>query len=364
MENNISEQLFQAVETLIDKKFEQVKFDETIACIVQGKVANEDNLYEVKYNDSIIYKAIAKDGDKYDTGDQVYVNIPYGNYNKEEKIILGKYANNQEESLAYEDPFKHFVIDKTWQPNEIKIDENIKVTLPEVSLPGYDFMGLQLGLITDTASPWLVSVTLLRADSTPILSSEIIELFGGEEGAISPYFIHSQEVYGNVNKLLPIFKQKKLFNFPHSIQLSNIAFIKINVYRPENAEGSVTVNDLQLSFGYDVNKYLDKPLHLYVEGNFNNNFVYLADGLIAGGKEKPDIKVLLIDQREKSIKTELAPNQSIKWYQYKIGEQGDTYGGAYWKYLGEQYDQSLTLPAIAYTLDLDRPNSQIKAVLC
>lgn len=363
MENNISEQLFQAVETLIDKKFEQVKFDETIACIVQGKVANEDNLYEVKYNDSIIYKAIAKDGDKYDVGDQVYINIPYGNYNKEEKIILGKYANNQEESLAYEDPFKHFVVDKTWQLDNVVIEEMIPVVLPEVSLPGYDFMGLQLGLTTIATSPWLVSVTLLRADETPILPDEVLELFGEPEKAISPYFISSEEIYGNVNGLLPIFKQKKLFNFPYSLQLSDIAYLKINIYKA-NDNDSIIVNDLQLSFGYDVNKYLDKPLHLYIEGNFNNNFIYLADGLITGGKEKPDIKVLLIDQKEKSIKTELASNQSIRWYQYKIGEQGDTWGGGYWKYLGDQYDQCLTLPAAAYTLDLDRPNSQIKAVLC
>jgi hypothetical protein len=69
MDNQIANNLFATIDTLIDKKLEQVKFDETLACVVVQKIENEDSLYEVKYNNSIIYRALAQDGSAYSEGD-------------------------------------------------------------------------------------------------------------------------------------------------------------------------------------------------------------------------------------------------------------------------------------------------------
>ena len=383
MENNFNENLFQAIDTIITKRLEEVVFDETIQCSIVNRTSKDGNEYEVK-NNSIIFKAIAKDGEEYKEGDNVCVSVLA---NSDEKIILGRYTLEQEDALSYIDPFDKFVIDKAMllihdsdtqkQPiipltndnimtyNEIKLTP---VNNQSSSLSGYDFMGLEFGinisgLSAITGGDWAIGVTLLDSNNNPLHA--MYKYGPNEQYEISPYVLSSDEVYGNPYTLTPNFTQRKLFYFPNSLQLSKIHQIKLTIYQSGDFtvdnEATLTIENFQMTFGYDVNKYLDKPIHLYIEGEYNGVYSYINSTQV-NGLEKPDIHALLVDQKNKTIIKELPEGQSLRWYQYKINEPGDEYGGGYWKYI-EGVD-GFVLPASRYTLDIDRPNSQIKVVLC
>lgn len=383
MENNFNENLFQAIDTIITKRLEEVVFDETIQCSIVSRTSKDGNEYEVK-NNSVIFKATAKDGEEYKAGDNVCVSILA---NSDERIILGRYTLEQEDALSYVDPFDKFVIDKAMllihdsDTNEqpvIELTNKQAMTYKEIelipvnnqssSLSGYDFMGLEFGinisgLSAITGGDWAIGVTLLDSSNNPL---HTMHKYGpNEEHKISPYVLSSDEVYGNPYTLTSNFTQRKLFYFPNSLQLSKIHQIKLTIYQSGDftvdSEATLTIENFQMTFGYDVNKYLDKPIHLYVEGEYNDVYSYVNSTQV-NGLEKPDIHALLIDQKNKTIIKELPEGQSLRWYQYKINEPGDEYGGGYWKYI--EGVNGFILPASRYTLDIDRPNSQIKVVLC
>ena len=380
MENDFNENLFQAIDTIITKRLEEVVFDETIQCSIVTRMSKDGNEYEVK-NNSVIFKAIAKDGEEYREGDNVCVSVLA---NSDERIILGRYTLEQEDALSYIDPFDKFVIDKEMllisnkNPVTITLTDGQEISCKDIeltpdnnqssSLSGYDFMGLKFGinisgLSVVTKGDWAIGITLLDDNNNPL---HTMHKYGpNEEYEISPYVLSSDEVYGNPYTLTPNFIQRKLFYFPNSLQLSKIHQIKLTIYQSGNfiidSEATLTIENFQMAFGYDVNKYLDKPIHLYVEGEYNGVYSYINSTQI-NGLEKPDIHALLIDQKNKTIIKELPEGQSFRWYQYKINEPGDEYGGGYWKYIESVND--FILPANRYTLDMDRPNSQIKVVLC
>lgn len=383
MENNFNENLFQAIDTIIAKRLEEVVFDETIQCSIVGKTSTKSNEYEVK-NNSVIFKAIAKDGEEYKAGDNVCISILA---NSNERIILGRYTLEQEDALSYTDPFDKFVTDKEIPlisggesiavidlTNEQEIScEDIELTLRDnqpSSLSGYDFMGLELGINVSglsvvTEGDWAIGITLLDDKNNPL--HDMYKYGPNEEYEISPYVLASDEIYGNPYALTSNFTQRKLFYFPNSLQLSKIHQVKINMYQSGgftfDDAATLTIENFQIAFGYDVNKYLDKPIHLYVEGEYNGIYTYLDSDHVGMENEfRPDIKTLLIDQKNKKILKELPKDWSIRWYKYKINEPGDEYGGGYW----EHFDKvdGLTLPKEEYALDIDRPNTQIKAVLC
>ena len=391
MENQLVNNLFATIDTLIDKKLEQVKFDETLACTVVKKIEKEDNLYEVKYNNSVIYRALAQDGAEYVENDQVYVSIPRGDYSIQDKIILGKYTASQEQSLSYKDPFEGLIVDKTWNmsfeknvqlPGGYKtpieqefqnIDamegtvlfeiENLDTSFSsffhkQSSLGGYDIMGMEWqfevsGAADGEVGEWLLALELLTSEK---------EIISGVDG-ISPYFIASEEIYGKTSTVLPNIVHRKLFTFPNAIQLTDIDAFRIRVYNRGMSSGTITLHNLTLSFGYDVQKYLSSSVYVFVEGNYNNSFIYTNEQEVSG-LPKPNIRAQLIDQANAIIQTELSENQVLRWYQHEIDEQGESYGGGYWKFLGDEFNNFLTLPSNAYTLNINRPNTQVKAVLC
>lgn len=377
MSNNINNDLFQAIDTIIAKRLEQVVFDEIIQCKIVKRIAENSNEYQVE-NNSVIYTAIAKDNEEYKENDNVCVSVLK---NSNEKIILGKYTLSKEDALAYEDPFRHFVRDvgfdiisesgpwiELGQTTPTKSEQiySTNENWVATTLEGYDFMGLEIGVdISDnlnTTGDWAISVALLDKLGNPIHKLEQVD----DNLSISPYLIASDEIYGNPYNLASNFKHRKLFHFPASVQLSNVQSVQVILYQSGNFKynATLTVSHLQLLFGYDVNKYLTHPIHLYISGQYDGNFVYGNDIT----ENKPDISALIIDQESKTIVTELKENQELRWYQYIIGEKGDEIGGGYWDYIEispeDVKNNPLTLPFKYYDFQPKRLSTQIKAILC
>ena len=397
MNNQLSEKIFEAIDTIVEQRLSQVKFDETIQCTVVGIVPNKTNVYEVK-NNSTIYRAIAKEGDIYKADDIVYVSIPQGDYSSKNKIIIGKYLSSSEEvAVDCIDPFSQLIIDKTFillqeQQETQKIDlgtkkqptfKQIALTIEDnvqTTLPKYDYMGLELGLETyfsgdEQKRPesihgnWAIELKLFN-ENGQLISSAIVDADTKE--TISSYVLSSSEIQGNPYSLTPTFKQRRLYTLAEGIAPHDINKAELWLYQQDNfdTDGQLVVHDVKLVFGFDTQKFLDNPVHLYIEGNYNGVFDY-SNNMINGTMSAPDIKALIIDQETKQLISTLPDNQVLRWYQYVIGDPGDKIGGAYWQLIQnvkpgkeEINERDLTLYGQNYTLQAKRPTSKIKAVLC
>lgn len=119
MAENISEALFQAMDTIIGKRLESINFDNTDIYSITD--ASKADLGEYKVTDgSVVFTAYSKDT-SYKEDDAVYVTIPNNDFNQQ-KLIIGKYTNESEKPFTFISPFDT-IIDVTGNIIDGQIDE-------------------------------------------------------------------------------------------------------------------------------------------------------------------------------------------------------------------------------------------------
>ena len=92
--NNISEQLLQAMDIVMEQKLTQLQFDKTIQAKVYSVVNIDTGEYKVRYNGNI-FSAFSNDTSKtYKVNDAVYVSVPEGNFSNKKLITSLITANS------------------------------------------------------------------------------------------------------------------------------------------------------------------------------------------------------------------------------------------------------------------------------
>ena len=85
--NKIADAFCDAVETLVDRKFEQAQFDKTIEATISQVLDVFNGIYEVKYQDATFTVYTDNTVAKYVPGDRVYILVPKGDMRKQKTII-------------------------------------------------------------------------------------------------------------------------------------------------------------------------------------------------------------------------------------------------------------------------------------
>lgn len=92
--NNISEQLLQAMDIVMDQKLTQLQYDKTIQAKIYSVVDIDIGEYKVRYNGNI-FSAFSNDTSKtYKVNDAVYVSVPEGNFSNKKLITSLVTANS------------------------------------------------------------------------------------------------------------------------------------------------------------------------------------------------------------------------------------------------------------------------------
>ena len=87
--NEITEKLFEAVDTIIGERISSLPYDQTIVAQIINADDHANGIYIVTHDYNTEFKAYA-DYTGFQVGDQVYVRVPEGDYTKQ-KVITGKY---------------------------------------------------------------------------------------------------------------------------------------------------------------------------------------------------------------------------------------------------------------------------------
>lgn len=102
-----AEILCQAVDTIISKKLESVKFNKTITCTVANTDRATEGIYIVNYNDTSYFTAYSENYG-YRKGEVVDVIVPNNDYDGQ-KTIIGKHTANSQEPYTVLRPFDHLI---------------------------------------------------------------------------------------------------------------------------------------------------------------------------------------------------------------------------------------------------------------
>lgn len=89
MAEDYAENLFQAVDTIVNERVKNLPYDRTIRAKIYNNSQAYYGLYQVTTNDVDYFNAYSNDM-SYNIGDEVYVRIPKAEYT-EQKVIIGKY---------------------------------------------------------------------------------------------------------------------------------------------------------------------------------------------------------------------------------------------------------------------------------
>lgn len=103
---DVSETLFQAIDILIKKKIEAVRFDETIDATIIDASKSSLGQYLVSTGSAKFYAYSQETG--YRENEVVLVTIPQGDYDNQ-KIIIGKKADNANTPIVYQSPFSQMI---------------------------------------------------------------------------------------------------------------------------------------------------------------------------------------------------------------------------------------------------------------
>lgn len=235
MGNNISENLFQSIDGIISARINEVSFDRTILCtIVQLPKSNEISSKYWVSNDIIKFQATALDDTVYKLNDQVYVNIPKGDYSLE-KIIIGKYSVNDSSNYLYTNPFKEFEIEKVFKlSQELEVSVNNSNGTAETSnifwIPSAELEGIK----TDYTCFGLKACFDTQTLNGPFGNFGIeINLYGTNK-VLWTGILDSSQLIGNPYNLTPAFSNYHLMALPKNFNFQNVKQIEVQFYQKGN----------------------------------------------------------------------------------------------------------------------------------
>lgn len=105
-DNQMLDELFQAIDVITSKRINNLQFDRTITCQIVDDSRKQRGEYSVS-DGSTQFIAYSKDT-SYANEDWVYVTIP-NNDNSQPKYIIGKYISENTEYTTYIDPFESYI---------------------------------------------------------------------------------------------------------------------------------------------------------------------------------------------------------------------------------------------------------------
>lgn len=292
--NNISETLFQSIDTIVLQHLNSISYDKTEICKVISQDQNNNCKYWVS-NGAVNYEAYSTDEKiSYHKDEQIYVTVPQGKYEMR-KFIAGRYIDNsiKEEELIYTNPYEDFIIN-----NSIKFETNDNGIILTIETNGektltdpinkdiefkykneklFDYIGIDFAFSTDI-SKYIGEYAL------------ILSLYGENNKLLSKVtdnlIISSKNLYGNPYKLNNLLHFQHLFTWPKHI--TNITQVKsIGLQLAQNGQFGETgkvinLTNATISFGYDVSSIIRDKVELYLENLEGKSDLYqnVENGLL------------------------------------------------------------------------------------
>jgi hypothetical protein len=108
IENDYGQLFCEAVDTIVQKRLENISFDKTQLCTIIDDSKAESGKYRVRVHDGLSeFEAYTSDT-SLKNKDVVYVQVPSGDMN-EQKFIVAKKTDKSNVPLSYKRPFSSFI---------------------------------------------------------------------------------------------------------------------------------------------------------------------------------------------------------------------------------------------------------------
>ena len=379
MSQNYGEVLCQAVDEIIRTRLEGISYDQTILCTIVDDSKREQGIYTVTNNNTTKFEAFSAVAN-YRNKDNVYVQIPSGDWNQQ-KIIVAKKTVKNDEPFIYKRPFESLV-DITGNLIKDDIDDNLtgllansneyqSITLWTYNInnnalskatgdphAAYTRLGIQAGF-KSLINPFYDNDTVYNVTNGDyglrLIITTIDEKTSKEDvnkQAEYVLYLNCADMNGNPYDFQSYYTQEKVFDIS---QIGKIQTMSLEFYQTpgtfKSAEGKLVphadflgnllppnlfTDDVYISLGYDTSEFDSEMIYIYTLDS--TTYSRSANPLSNNYKE---VQLRWIHQQEdgsfKSITSNDKIDYEIRWYKYELGHaSADEYSGVYWKNLSVQ----------------------------
>ena len=380
MSQNYGEVLCQAVDEIIRTRLEGISYDQTILCTIVDDSKREQGIYTVTNNNTTKFEAFSAVAN-YRNKDNVYVQIPSGDWNQQ-KIIVAKKTVKNDEPFIYKRPFESLV-DITGNLIKDDINDNLtgllansneyqSITLWTYNInnnalskatgdphAAYTRLGIQAGF-KSLINPFYDNDTVYNVTNGDyglrLIITTIDEKTSKEDvnkQAEYVLYLNCADMNGNPYDFQSYYTQEKVFDIS---QIGKIQTMSLEFYQTpgtfKSAEGKLVpytdflgnslppnlfTDDVYISLGYDTSEFDSEMVYVYTL----DSTTYTSTAQ-PPSKNNKNIQLRWIHQLpDGSFKSITAGDKDmdfeVRWYRYELGcESADEYSGVYWKNLSKQ----------------------------
>ena len=292
MSTDVAENLFNSIQTIVDKNLEKLNFDTTVKGYIVDNSEATKGKYIVKIG-SNTYEAYSENLE-YEINDNVYVSIQNNDYS-EVKIIKGKVLSTEDEDYIKEDTSSIF-LDMTGDMASNVISGQLVANHPEVSKQ----QTLLLYETFNAESHINYNKIYLSADFRTQLSGyNIVEGSYGlkvviennkEEDEQKEYYFDCSQMFGRVYNFFKDTKQSIILNIENEEAITSVSLYfyqvggtfyndKKEFLEYDNIPSNLFVSNIDFRMGYDSSSFAvgEEKLFLTTDGNLSYGSEINAD---------------------------------------------------------------------------------------
>lgn len=320
--DQFSEDLFSAIDIIVQERLKDLTYDKTLLCTVVKNNESNSGKYSVSYQ-NLIFDAYSENT-TYQINDQVYVIIPE-NQDNTQKIIIGKVIANATVTKSLH-PADNLII-----YGKLKADNTNNFIVPK-------------DVLTNIPSHLVVSGYFSSIEKTRNKSNEnkieIILTYTNNKTDIIT-FTQLQMVGSSIQLVNSL--QEKMFSL-NNFKGSTLKNIDIKLY-------NLKVSDLQLIFGEPITNNIS---------NFNNSIVLVNSLYDLSYKEKDETKEFYSTYLYKNNIGSIVkgPNEIIQYQKYIITGYNDVNINAAWSDYEISYSNNCS-----FKTDTKYPYERFRAVV-
>ena len=357
----------EAVDKIVNERLSGVHFDQTILCTVVDDKDKAQGIYTV-INSEVKFEAYSLNN-TYRKDDEVYVQIPSGDWN-EQKIIISKKTKNSKMSVIYEYPFDNYmditgnIIKNTSEVRDrliangdvgniilwsYNVDDNYDTKLVEFgsTFSQYTRLGIQAQFQSWLKMYPAVSGSyglILRVEAEKEDWSEKTEGSEDTEYIYYEFKLDAKDMLGDPYNFETYTQQEKLFDIA---DIPSIRKMELSFYQDydfydnnkdliaESEDANLFVKDVYISFGYDTKEFDNDVVKIYtLESPKYSATVFPPEN----NHRKIDLRwIHNLNNKLISVDKERYLDYTITWYRHQLGAYSHTaQSGADWVPLSKQ----------------------------
>ena len=392
MANQATENLFNAMDEIINARLQSLNYDTTIKAVIVNADQADRGIYtvaEIGAEQTNKFKAYSENT-SYQKNDCVYVTIPRGDVAAENKIIIGKYIEDGDAYYNYINPMDSFLditgnLIQSLDANNWKLTANYEPTsridiwnAQNLNLRGFDRLALKAQFKT-----WLESLDIMSGNYGLVL---IIE---DAKGEFYTFSLTTKEMYGNPYYYETYYTQEILLDIGaiEEIKAMYLTLFQANDFFTSEGELAPSIEDGKkipenifmkapyVSVGYDISNFDGDDLRIYtsdelsydctkdpVEKTIEAKWIHVAEGVSAIAVDHESEIPRNPDWNGNPSGTDRYPQPKTKadltWYQWDKNASGTMITGKNWS----QIDSALNSFSYTFQTDTSEEGTTIPAM--